>query len=75
MLFRSSDEIQDRLCLTFLDYFTAVMRSKIGSALVCHNILLARTKIKGDKVMRLGIVDLAHDRVKSVVKAAVRLRE
>ncbi len=63
------------LGLTFPDYFTALMRSKIGSVSARRDILLAGTKIKGDEAVRMGIVDSAYDSAESVVEAAVRLGE
>ncbi|GMY27191.1 enoyl-CoA delta isomerase 2, peroxisomal-like [Fagus crenata] len=61
--------------LTFPDYFTALMRSKIGSVSARRDILLAGTKIKGDEAVRMGIVDSAYDSAESVVEAAVLLGE
>ncbi|GMY05155.1 enoyl-CoA delta isomerase 2, peroxisomal-like [Fagus crenata] len=61
--------------LTFPDYFTALMRSKIGSVSARRDILLAGAKIKGDEAVRMGIVDSAYDSAESVVEAAVRLGE
>ncbi|KAL0004690.1 hypothetical protein SO802_012251, partial [Lithocarpus litseifolius] len=62
--------------LTFLDYFTALMRSKIGSASARRDILLARRKVKREQAVRMGIVDsTAHDSEESVFEAAVRLGE
>uniref|UniRef100_A0A2N9ID92 Uncharacterized protein n=1 Tax=Fagus sylvatica TaxID=28930 RepID=A0A2N9ID92_FAGSY len=43
--------------LTFPD----LMRSKIISALARRDFLLAWTKIKGDEVVRLGVVESTHD--------------
>ena len=62
--------------LTFPDYFTALMRSKIGFTLARRDILLARRKVKGEEMVRMGIVDsMAHEREESVVEVAVRLGE
>ncbi|XP_075665121.1 enoyl-CoA delta isomerase 2, peroxisomal-like [Castanea sativa] len=48
--------------LTFPNYFTALMRSKIGSASAGRDIFLSRRNVKGEEAMRMGIVDLAaHD--------------
>ncbi|KAL0016331.1 hypothetical protein SO802_003400 [Lithocarpus litseifolius] len=67
---------QGNIGLTFLDYFTALMRSKIGSALTQRDILLAERKVKGEEAVRMGIVDsAAHDSEESVFEAAVRLGE
>ncbi|XP_075654040.1 enoyl-CoA delta isomerase 2, peroxisomal-like [Castanea sativa] len=62
--------------LTFPDYFTALMRSKIGSASARRDILLTGKKVKGEEAVRMGIVDsAAHDSEEGVVEAAVRLGE
>ena len=62
--------------LTFPDYFTALMRSKIGFASAQRDILLTGRKVKGEEAVRMGIVDLAvHDSEESVVEATVRLGE
>ncbi|KAK9993217.1 hypothetical protein SO802_022920 [Lithocarpus litseifolius] len=62
--------------LTFLDYFTALLRSKIGPALAWRDILLAGMKVKGEEAVRMGIMDSAvHDSEESVFEAAVRLGE
>ncbi|XP_018814223.2 enoyl-CoA delta isomerase 2, peroxisomal-like [Juglans regia] len=63
------------LGLTFPDYFTAMMRSKIGSVSARRDILLRGMKIKGEEAVRTGIVDAAHESAESVVEAAVRLGE
>ena len=60
--------------LTLPDYFTALMRSKIGSASARRDILLAGRKVKGEEAVKMGIVDsAAHDSEESVVEAAVCL--
>uniref|UniRef100_A0A7N2MXB3 Uncharacterized protein n=1 Tax=Quercus lobata TaxID=97700 RepID=A0A7N2MXB3_QUELO len=62
--------------LTFPDYFTALMRSKISSASARRDILLVGRKVKGEEAVRMGIVDsVTHDSEESVVEAAVRLGE
>ncbi|KAB1219146.1 Carnitinyl-CoA dehydratase [Morella rubra] len=63
------------LGLTFPDYFTAMMRSKIGSPSARRDVLHRGMKIKGDEAVRMGIVDSAHDSEEGVVEAAVRLGE
>lgn len=63
------------LGLTFPDYFTALMRSKIGSASALRNVLLRGMKVKGEEAVRMGIVDSAHDSEESVAEAAVRVGE
>ncbi|XP_062168016.1 enoyl-CoA delta isomerase 2, peroxisomal-like [Alnus glutinosa] len=59
------------LGLTFPDYFTALMRSRIGSVSARRDILLGGRKLKGDEAVTMGIVESAHDGVESVVEAAV----
>ncbi|KAF3968830.1 hypothetical protein CMV_007318 [Castanea mollissima] len=62
--------------LTFPDYFTALMMSKIGSSSAGCDILLAGRKVKGEEVVRMGIVDsTAYDSEESVVEAVVCLGE
>ena len=62
--------------LAFPDYFTTLMRSKISFASARRDILLAKRKVKGEKAVRMGIVDsAAHDSEESMVEAAVRLGE
>ncbi|KAL0014998.1 hypothetical protein SO802_002067 [Lithocarpus litseifolius] len=62
--------------LTFLDYFTALMRSKIGSTSTRRDILLVGMKVKGEEAVRMGIMDSAvHDSEEGVFEAAVRLGE
>ena len=62
--------------LTFPDYFTALMRSKIGSTSARRDILLVGSKVKGEEAERMGIVDsAAHDSEESVVEATVCLGE
>ena len=62
--------------LTFPDYFTALMRSKIGSTSARRDILLVGSKVKGEEAVRMGIVDSAvHDSEESVVEATVHLGE
>lgn len=63
------------LGLPFPDYFTATMRSKIGSASSRRDVMLRGMKIKGEDAVRMGIVDSAHDSAESTVEAAVRLGE
>jgi enoyl-CoA hydratase/carnithine racemase len=63
------------LGLTFPDYFTALMRSRIGSVSARRDILLGGRKLKGDEAVTMGIVESAHDGAESVVEAAVRRGE
>jgi enoyl-CoA hydratase/carnithine racemase len=63
------------LGLTFPNYFTALMRSRIGSVSARRDILLGGRKLKGDEAVTMGIVESAHDGAESVVEAAVRRGE
>lgn len=63
------------LGLTFPDYFTAMMRSKIGSVSARRDILLGGRKVKSEEAVKMGILDSAHDSAESVVEASVRLGE
>ncbi|KAJ7954745.1 enoyl-CoA delta isomerase 2, peroxisomal-like [Quillaja saponaria] len=63
------------LGLTIPDYFTVIMRSKIGSAASRRDVLLTGTKIKGKEAVKMGIVDSAHDSAEGTLDAAVRLGE
>ena len=56
------------------DYFSALVRSKIGGSSAQRDVL-RRMKVKGEEALRMGmIVDLAaHDSEESVVEAVVRL--
>ena len=60
--------------MTLPDYFLALVRSKIGRSSAQYGVLLKGMKVKGEKVVRIGIMDLAaHDSEKSVVEAAMCL--
>ena len=60
--------------MTLPDYFLALVRSKIGGLSAQRDVLLRRMKVKGEKAVRIGIVDsAAHDSEESVVEAAVCL--
>lgn len=61
--------------MTLPDYFTAMMRSKIGSAGARRNLLLKTAKIRGEEAVRMGMVDSAHPTAEETVDAAVRLGE
>ncbi|KAK7327928.1 hypothetical protein VNO77_22021 [Canavalia gladiata] len=63
------------LGLPIPDYFTAVMRSKIGSAATLRDLLLGGAKVKAAEAVKMGIVDWAHDSTEKVVEAAMRLGE
>ncbi|KAL0007302.1 hypothetical protein SO802_008804 [Lithocarpus litseifolius] len=69
------------LAITLPDYFSALVRSKVGgsgsgsgSNSARRDVLLRGMKVKGEEAVRMGIVDSeAHDSEESVVEAAVRL--
>ena len=64
------------LAMTLPDYFSALVRSKIGRSSAQYDVLLRGMKVKGEKVVRIGIMDLAaHDSEKSVVEAVMCLGE
>ncbi|KAF7834028.1 enoyl-CoA delta isomerase 2, peroxisomal-like [Senna tora] len=63
------------LGMTFPDYFTAMLRSKIRSAGAVRDFMLAGRKVKAAEAVKMGIVDSAHDSAESVMDAAVRLGE
>ncbi|KAL6970534.1 Enoyl-CoA delta isomerase 2, mitochondrial [Sarracenia purpurea var. burkii] len=59
--------------MTLPDYFTALLRSKIGSAAARRDVTLKAAKLRAAEAVAMGIVDSAHDSVEAVVEAAVRL--
>ena len=62
------------LAITLPDYIAALMRSKIGGSATRRYVLLIGMKLKGEEVVRMGIMDsVAYDSEESVVEAAVRL--
>ena len=62
--------------MTLLDYFSALVRSKIGGSSTRRDVLLRGMKVKGEEALRMGIVDsAAHDSEESVVEAAVRIED
>uniref|UniRef100_A0A7N1A1S7 Delta(3)-Delta(2)-enoyl-CoA isomerase n=1 Tax=Kalanchoe fedtschenkoi TaxID=63787 RepID=A0A7N1A1S7_KALFE len=63
--------------MTFPDYFTALMRSKLGAGnrSTLRDVMLRATKLKAEDGVKLGIVESAHDGVEAAVEAAVRLAE
>ncbi|KAM4082044.1 hypothetical protein ACJW30_11G139200 [Castanea mollissima] len=70
--FRYMSEVD--LVMTLLDYFSALVRSKIGGSSARCDELLRGMKVKGEEEVRMEIVDLAaYDSEESVVEAAVRL--
>ncbi|XP_022975055.1 enoyl-CoA delta isomerase 2, peroxisomal-like [Cucurbita maxima] len=63
------------LGFTLPDYFAALMRSKIGSASVRRDVLLAGMKVNGETAVKLGITDAAHDGEEALMEAAVAMGE
>ena len=60
--------------MTLPDYFSALVRSKIGRSSAQRDVLLRGMKVKGEETVRMGTLDsVAHDSEESVVEAAVRL--
>ncbi|KAF7151658.1 hypothetical protein RHSIM_Rhsim02G0035300 [Rhododendron simsii] len=63
------------LGMTFPDYFTALVRSKVGSSATRRDILLKAAKMRAAEAVVMGIVDSVHDSGEATVEAAVRLAE
>ncbi|CAN1156879.1 Enoyl-CoA delta isomerase 3 [Linum perenne] len=61
------------LGLPIPDYFSALFRAKIGSAVARRDVLLRGTKVKAGEAMKLGIVDEAHDSEEKLREAGMRL--
>ena len=62
--------------MTLPNYFSALVRSKIGGSSARRDVLLRGMKVKGEEALRMGIVDsAAHDSEESVVEAAVRIED
>ncbi|XP_052188311.1 enoyl-CoA delta isomerase 2, peroxisomal-like [Diospyros lotus] len=61
--------------MTFPDYFTAMMRSKIGSAAARRNVMMKAMRLRAAEAVAMGIVDSAYDSGDATVEAAVRLGE
>lgn len=61
--------------MTLPDYFTAMIRSKIGSAVARRDLVLKTSKIRGEDAVRMGMVDSAHGTAEETVDAAVQLAE
>ncbi|CAA3022389.1 enoyl- delta isomerase 2, peroxisomal-like [Olea europaea subsp. europaea] len=59
--------------MTLPDYFTALIRAKIGSASARRNLMLRAAKVKADEAVKMGIVDSAHASPEEAVEAAMRL--
>ena len=61
--------------MKFPDYFTALVRSKVGSAAARRDVMLRAKKVTALEALAMGIVDSAHDSAEAVVEVAVRLGE
>lgn len=61
--------------LPFPDYIAALMRSKISSASVRRDVLLAGMKINGETATKLGIADAAYNDEETLMDAAVAMAE
>ncbi|KAI3790689.1 hypothetical protein L2E82_03917 [Cichorium intybus] len=61
--------------MTLPDYFTAIMRSKVGKPEARRDILLRAVKVKAEEAVAMGFVESAHDNGESVVEAAVHMAE
>lgn len=61
--------------MAFPDYFTALVREKVGSSAARRNILLKAVKMKATEAMAVGVVDSVHESPEATVEAAVRLGE
>ncbi|CAE6196773.1 unnamed protein product [Arabidopsis arenosa] len=62
--------------LSMPDYFSALVRAKIGTSAARRELLLSGKKIRGEEAVGLGIVDsAAYDSEEGVVEASVRLGE
>ena len=61
--------------MKFPDYFTALVRSKVGSSSARRDVMLRAKKVTASEALAMGIVDSAHDSAEAVVEAAVHLGE
>ncbi|KAL2465581.1 Enoyl-CoA delta isomerase 2 [Abeliophyllum distichum] len=61
--------------MTLPDYFTALIRAKIGSASARRSLVLRATKLKAEEAVEMGIVDSAHASAEEAVQAAMCLCE
>lgn len=61
--------------MTLPDYFTALIRGKIGSAGARRQLVLRAAKVAAEAAMGMGIVDSVHDSAEEVVEAAKRTAE
>ncbi|KAI8566409.1 hypothetical protein RHMOL_Rhmol02G0038000 [Rhododendron molle] len=61
--------------MAYPDYFTALVREKVGSSMARRDILLKAVKMKATEAMAVGVVDSVHESPEATVEAAVRLGE
>ncbi|XP_022844139.1 enoyl-CoA delta isomerase 2, peroxisomal-like [Olea europaea var. sylvestris] len=59
--------------MTLPDYFTALIRSKIGSASARRSLVLRAAKVKAEEAVEMGIVDSAYPSPEEAVETAMRL--
>ncbi|EPS68994.1 hypothetical protein M569_05774, partial [Genlisea aurea] len=57
--------------MTLPDYFTALIRAKIGSHAARREVLLRAAKVRAEEAVKMGIVDAAYDSAEEVVASAV----
>ncbi|KAL2242655.1 UNVERIFIED_CONTAM: Enoyl-CoA delta isomerase 2, peroxisomal [Sesamum indicum] len=61
--------------MTLPDYFTALIRGKVGSAGARRELVLLAAKVGAARAAEMGIVDSAHGTAEEVVDAAMRMGE
>ncbi|KAH6788114.1 3-hydroxyacyl-CoA dehydratase 1 [Perilla frutescens var. hirtella] len=61
--------------MTLPDYFTALVKGKVGSSAARREIALKAAKIGAEAAVRMGIVDAAYDSAEEVAAAAARTAE
>ncbi|KAK4421508.1 Enoyl-CoA delta isomerase 2, peroxisomal [Sesamum alatum] len=61
--------------MTLPDYFTALIRAKVGSAGARRELVLLAAKVGAATAVEMGIVDSAHGSAEEVVDAAMRMAE
>ncbi|GER54803.1 3-hydroxyacyl-CoA dehydratase 1 [Striga asiatica] len=61
--------------MTLPDYFSALIRAKVGAAAARRELLLRASKVGAKAAAGMGIVDSVHDSAEEVEKAAAGLAE
>ncbi|XP_073158995.1 enoyl-CoA delta isomerase 2, peroxisomal-like [Henckelia pumila] len=61
--------------MTLPDYFTALIRGKVGGSSARRGLVLEAAKVRAEEAVAMGIVDSAHDSAEEVVAAAMRRGE